>query len=89
MAGSATAAASISGSATTAPAAAGVYRFTRNGKATEIGMGAADAVTLAEAREERKAAAYDRATKVERRRPVMRAWADHCDGADADNVVAF
>jgi hypothetical protein len=61
----------------------------RNGKATEIGLGAADAVTLAKAREERKAAAYDRAASVERRRPVTQAWADHCDSVDADNVVAF
>jgi hypothetical protein len=28
--------------------------------------------------------AYNRASMVERRRPVM-----HCDGKDADNVVAF
>jgi hypothetical protein len=33
--------------------------------------------------------AYNRASMVERRRPVMQAWADHCDGKDADNVVAF
>jgi hypothetical protein len=32
-------------------------------------------------------AAYNRAAMVERGRPVMQAWADHCDGKDADNVA--
>jgi hypothetical protein len=26
---------------------------------------------------------------IERRRPILQAWADHCDGKGADNVVAF
>ena len=31
--------------------------------------------------------AYNRTTMTERRRPVMQAWADHCCGKTADNVV--
>jgi integrase len=34
-------------------------------------------------------AAYNRAAMIERRRPVMQAWADHCDGKSDDNVIAF
>ena len=32
---------------------------------------------------------YLRTTMVKRRKPVMQGWADHCDGNDADNVLAF
>jgi hypothetical protein len=32
---------------------------------------------------------YLRTTMVKRRKPVMQGWADHCDGKDADNVLAF
>lgn len=32
---------------------------------------------------------YMRDPMVERRRPVMQAWADYCDGRQAGNVVAF
>jgi len=31
--------------------------------------------------------AYNRTTLLERRRPIMSAWADFVCGADADNVV--
>ena len=32
-------------------------------------------------------AAYQRSSMLERRRPVMQAWADHCCGKIGDNVV--
>jgi integrase len=32
---------------------------------------------------------YRRSDALEKRRDLMQAWADHCGGAAADNVVAF